>query len=59
MNRITATLNLRHNLVQSPHPAGQSQRYARHKAKVNKPSDIKRGKVSGILDRKELLRNMR
>jgi hypothetical protein len=43
MNRVAATLNLRENLVQSPFPAGESQRYTRDKAKMNEPSDI--GKV--------------
>jgi len=40
MNRVAATLNLRENLVQSPFPAGESQRYTRDKAEMNEPSDI-------------------
>jgi hypothetical protein len=44
MNGVTAAPNLRENLVQPPFPSGESQRYARDKAKVNEPSDIRKVK---------------
>jgi hypothetical protein len=44
MDGVAAALNLRENLVQCPDPPGQSQRYARDKAKMNEPSDISKVK---------------